>query len=485
MSLRKAVEKSALVMVFAQVTNMAMAFLTVVIVSRMLTVAEFGVAALGTVFFTVGNILSAYVIHGTLIVRQNLLQEGVNTVFRVNVILGVVVSGAIALMAPFVADRVDAPDLKEVLWVLAPGVLISSLGAVPNAIRQIQHDFTRVALQAAILAVLIVPMTVTLAYFGYGSVSMSASTTVYYVLMAVLDWHFAGWRPGLPSPADKAAARQARSTGFVVLGQWGFEAVQTQLDRGVIGSWLGPHSLGLYSMGRRLNDAIMDAAILPAVNVTVPLIASIQGQAERIRSAYLQALAVTVVISLPVNIGLFCVGDLAILFVFGERWIEAYPVLQIFALMGIINTVNAVQKSVVQGAGRPDLWLKVLMVQTAGLVIAILSFAPFGLYAVSAGIVARSWLLAPIAFYAVRLVTHAPYREQLRVLAAPAASALTMGAVVLGLREIMPESMPILGELAILLPIGAAVYVAMMCLTDMALVKQVLTLLLARFRKPR
>lgn len=121
MSLRKAVEKSALVMVFAQVTNMAMAFLTVVIVSRMLTVAEFGVAALGTVFFTVGNILSAYVIHGTLIVRQNLLQEGVNTVFRVNVILGVVVSGAIALMAPFVADWVDAPDLKEVLWVLAPG----------------------------------------------------------------------------------------------------------------------------------------------------------------------------------------------------------------------------------------------------------------------------------------------------------------------------------------------------------------------------
>lgn len=485
MSLRKTVEKSALLMVFAQTTNMAMAFLTVVVVSRMLTVAEFGVAALGTVFFTVGNILAAYVIHGTLIVRQNLVKEGINTVFAVNLVLGVLVSGTLALIAPFVADFVEVPTLKEVLWVLALGVLFSSAGAVPNALRQINHDFTRVAIQAAILAVAIVPFTVTLAYLGFGSLSMSWSTTLYYGLMTVLDWAFTGWRPGPRTAADAAAARTARSTGFVVLGQWGVEAVQTQLDRGVIGSWLGPHSLGLYSMGRRLNDAIMEAAILPAVNVTVPLIASIQGQADRIRSAYLQALAVTVVVAVPVNIGLFCVGDLAILFVFGEKWIEAYPILQVFALVGIVNTVNAVQKSVVQGGGRPDIWLKVLIAQTVGLVIAILAFAPFGVYAVSIAIVARSWLLAPLAFRAVQVVTHVGYREQIRVLWPPAAAALAMAGAVLGLRAILPQALAVPVQLAVLMPVGAVVYVAVLALADIGLVKQVASLLFARFRRNR
>jgi O-antigen/teichoic acid export membrane protein len=453
---------------------MGTAFAVTIILARILEISEFGLMTLSTVVFAIGSVLTAGVFRDTLILRQNLEPEAVSALFWLNLATSLAIAMVLAAAAEPVARLLHAPDFTIIMWMTAGSIAANGIGAVPGGIRVVNKDFARIGLQSAALSIALAPVTVTLALLGFGAVSAVSSGLIYYCVMSALNWHSVNWRPMLP--VSVRPAKVAARTGFVLLGQQGFDVASFQIDRGIIGGLLGPHQLGLYSVGRRLNDLIMEAVISPSLGVATPLIASIQDNIEKVRSAYLQTLSIAVMLAVPTNLGLLVVGDLIIVVLFGDRWLEAAPVLYAFALMGLFTTVNGVQRSVVQGGGRPDVWLRIQAVHTIANVIVIFAAAPYGITAIAYAIVARATLLSPLAFLAAGRITGTHAAEALKIMLIPVQAGIAMICVVALARTALPVGMAPILSLAILVTVGAATYLVVVGLFARAQLRQVLSL---------
>lgn len=474
MSLKQQARSGAFWLVGSQVINMGTAFGVTVVLARLLEVSEFGLMTLSTVVFAIGSVLTAGVFRETLILRQNLEPDTVSALFWLNLAASVAVSIILAAMAAPIARFLHAPEFTIIMWLTAGAIAANGIGAVPGAIRVVNKDFARIGLQSGVLAVALAPVTITLALLGYGAVSAVSSGLVYYCVTSALNWRCVRWRPLLP--VSIRPAKIAMRTMSVVFGQQAFDVASSQIDRGVIGGLLGPHPLGLYSIGRRLNDLIIEAVISPSLGVATPLIASVQDNVDRVRSAYFQALSIAVMLAVPTNLGLLAVGDLVIVVLFGDRWLEAAPILYAFAVMGLFTAVNAVQRSVVQGGGRPDVWLRIQAAHTIANVVVIVAAAPYGIVGIAYAIVARAALLSPLAFLAAGRITATSGRDPLKIMVIPIQAGLAMVLMVTFARRALPADMAPIVSLTFLVTVGATVYLAVVGVFARAQLKQVLSL---------
>lgn len=462
MVLKQQARLGAYWLVGSQVVNMVTAFLLAVFLARILEIYQFGLMTLSTVVFFIGTLVTTAAFRETLIVRQDLGRDTVSVLFWLSLGLSVVVAAGCALAAAPAARLLDTPEFEMLMWVVAGSILANGIGGVPGAIRIVKRDFARIGMQTGVLSLALAPVTVVMALQGYGALSAIMTAFIYHCITCVLNWYCAGWTPlWRVSPRAIGAAR---STLLVMLGQQGLDVANSQIDRGIIGSLLGPHALGLYSIGRRLNDLMTDAIIGPSVSVTTPLIASIQGNVERLRSAYVQTLSLAMIMAVPMNLGLLGVGDLAIRVLFGEKWLDAAPVMYAFVFMGMLGAISGVQRSVVQGGGRPDVWFRIQVVHTVANMAVIVAAASFGIVAIACAMLLRAVLLSPLAFIAAGQMTGVDRREHLRIMRAPIEAGIAMLLAVLLVRAVLPAGFAPVLSLAVLVSVGAAVYVGALAL---------------------
>lgn len=462
MVLKQQARLGAYWLVGSQVVNMVTAFLLAVFLARILEIYQFGLMTLSTVVFFIGTLVTTAAFRETLIVRQDLDRDTVSALFWLSLGLSVVIASACALAAAPAARILDAPEFETLMWVVAGSILANGVGGVPGAIRIVKRDFARIGMQTGALSLALAPVTVVMALRGYGALSAVMTAFIYHCITCGLNWYCAGWTPRWRAPWR--AIRPARSTLLVMLGQQGLDVANSQVDRGIIGSLLGPHALGLYSIGRRLNDLMTDAIIGPSVSVTTPLIASIQGNVERLRSAYVQTLSLAMIMAVPMNLGLLAVGDLAIRVLFGDKWLDATPVMYAFVFMGMLGAISGVQRSVVQGGGRPGVWFRIQMVHTIANMAVIVAAASFGIVAIACAMLLRAVLLSPLAFIAAGEMTGVGRREHLGIMRAPIESGVAMLVAVLLVRMALPHDFAPALSLAILVTVGAAAYVGALAL---------------------
>lgn len=462
MVLKQQARLGAYWLVGSQVVNMVTAFLLAVFLARILEIYQFGLMTLSTVVFFIGTLVTTAAFRETLIVRQDLDDDTISALFWASLGLSVIVAAGCALAAGPVSRIFDAPEFATLMRVVAGSILANGLGGVPGAIRVVKRDFARIGMQTAVLSLALAPVTIVMALRGYGALSAVMAAFIYHCVTCGLNWYCAGWAPRWR--VSPRAMKPARGTLLVMMGQQGLDVANSQVDRGVIGSFLGPHALGLYSIGRRLNDLMADAIIGPSVSVTMPLIASIQGEVGRLRSAYVQTLSLAMIMSVPMNLGLLAVGDLAIRVLFGDKWLDAAPVMYAFVFMGVLGAVSGVQRSVVQGGGRPDVWFRIQVVHTAANMAAIAAAMAFGIVAIACAMLLRAVLLSPLAFIAAGKMTGVGRREHLAIMRAPAEAGFAMLVAVLLVRAMLPAGFAPVLSLALLVTLGAAVYAVALAL---------------------
>ncbi|MEY9534893.1 lipopolysaccharide biosynthesis protein [Sinorhizobium fredii] len=460
MELRHQARHGAIWLICSQVMNMGTAAAVTIILANILSVSDFGLLSLSTVCFAIGSMFSTGIFRETIILRQDVDEEARTALFWLSFLVSLLTGFIVLAIAGPASRFLGSPLFEELLWMTAAAIIINGLGAVPGAIRTVNRDFARVGIQTAVVSLAVAPVTVALAATGHGAISVAATGLVYYIVMTLLHWRYANWRPQLHIRVGRI--RSVGRTLLILLSQQALDIASFQMDRGIIGSLLGPHQLGLYSMGRRLNDLIMDAVLYPAISVALPLIASIKEDTARLRSAYKQTLSVASVLVVPANFGLLVVADLAICTLFGEKWLDSTPVLRAFACIGLIAAVNSVQRAVIQGGGRQDIWLGIQVVYAATNVAVILAAAPYGLHAIAYAMVAKGFLLSPLGFLAAGRITGLDVWEHLKVVLLPVHAGLVMASVVALARLALPEDMAYASSLAILVAIGASTYLMAM-----------------------
>ena len=182
--------------------------ITVLILARLLTPADFGVVTTAMIVINFCQVLWDAGLGRALVQTQESLENSADVVFWINIALGVLAYGAIVLAAPAIAAFFNSPISSAVLRVLGLQVLIASLASVQQALFVRDLDFRH--LFWARLAAAAAPgiVSVPLALLGLGVWALVAGTLTGSVVNLLLVWQKSAWRPRARS--DGRASEAAR-----------------------------------------------------------------------------------------------------------------------------------------------------------------------------------------------------------------------------------------------------------------------------------
>jgi len=257
-------------------------------------------------------------------------------------------------------------------------------------------------------------------------------------------------------------------------------------DDFLIGYFLGPTMLGLYTVGYQLLLIIIRLVTEITNTVAFPAFSRLQHEPERMRRAFYKVTQYTSLISFPIFIGLAVLAPEVIPTVFGAKWVPSIPVMQVLSMIGILQSVLFFNGSVLRASGKPNWEFAIMCLNALFSILGFLVAVRWGIVAVAASFVITGYLLAPVSYIAVRKQIQIDFRTYLWQYVPPLTAALGMVTVIIGLRYLLKDQpWNAYLELVIYVLAGGFTYLVIIGLTARKLYQQILELvnsILPKFR---
>jgi len=286
----------------------------------------------------------------------------------------------------------------------------------------------------------------------FRSVVLSTSTTLMYLYMAVQH----KWLPRFCLRIREV--KQHLRFGVFQVGSRFLVYLYSNMDYMIIGRFLGVDALGFYTLAWNLMN-LPTAKINPVITrVAFPTFAIIQHDDERVRRGYLKIIRYVSAYSFPVMAGLFIVAPLFIPVVYGAKWQQAVPVLQVLCLVGALRSIANPFGSLLLAKGRADLQFYWMVFASIVLIFACLISVKWGIVGVAYGVLTISFLvLWPVDFYMRWYLIRMKVKEYFSSLKVSATASAIMMASVWCVGSVSNQ-MNSLSSLIIQIIVGATIY---------------------------
>jgi len=395
----------------------------------LLVPADFGLVAMAGVFIALLELLVQQGFSVAITQREDLEPEHESTAFWTNIALSVLLAAAFWLAAEPVAMLYETPALAPVVRWLSAVLPLRGLAAVPVGLLQRHFRFRVLAIRSILGALAGGVAGVAAAIGGWGVYALVVQQLVAGLVDVVTVWSAVGWWPRFAY-----SFRHLRDlVGFSahIVGAGLLDILNRRSDDFLIGLFLGDVALGLYAVGYRILLVLTQVLAKPGTLVAFAAFSRWQDDRDRIRAAFYQATQAASVISMPIFIGIALVAPIAVPLIFGEKYEQSGLVLHLLALAGVVHAISHYSSSVYVGIGRPDVRLKLLVINTVVHLAALLLVVRWGIEAVAAAVVAQVYLLVPLDLFALRrLIGVSPKRYFANFIPATVACALMVVVVV-------------------------------------------------------
>ncbi|MDN5863178.1 MAG: oligosaccharide flippase family protein, partial [Salinisphaera sp.] len=256
-------------------------------------------------------------------------------------------------------------------------------------------------------------------------------------------------------------------------------------DNLIIGSVQGAAALGYYSRAYALMLMPLTHITYIMQNVMLASFSRLRRNRRAVRMAYLRAIGVLALITMPMMAGLLATAHAFVLTMFGGQWAAMVPILQLLCVVGLIQPITATSGWLFLSQGRTDLQMRISLLTTPLVVAAFAVGVLWGALGVAAAYAIVNLVIwYPIMAWSGRLVG-LEIRGLLRQLRGPLLSSLTMAAAVAWVARWLPADWAAPARLALLVLSGIACYTALAGLLQRRALSDLLELLRPRRRAER
>lgn len=444
--------------------------ISTIVLSRILTPAEIGVFSVTMAFLAFLQTMRDFGAGQYLVQEKHLDRAKIQTVWTIQ--LGIGLSFAILIYASrgFVADFYKDPRMEAILVVVALNFAINPIGAITYAWLIREMKFGSLAVMRFSSSIVGAIVAIVLALRGFGAISLAwgsvASTVVSALVSVALRPPNLPWLPGL--------------SGFRAIMKFGTQAtsisILNTISRSAPDLFLGKlqsmTAVGLYSRGNGF-ISMFERFVLDAVwTVTMPMFAKISREQGNLGQIYTRATAYLVAIAWSFTLGVVFLGEPLIRLLYGEQWLASSSVAVLLAVTVAVQAPSFLCAHVLLGHGRNDLNLRVTAWTTILRVPGLLVGAHFGLLAAaastipSAAVATAIWILMVAKTVVVdwRTFNHQMIRSAIVALCAGIGPALLK---ISGLTSsVQPIAVILIGVVTSALGFIAALYVTKHPLND-------------------
>ncbi len=441
------------------------------VLARLLDPQDFGLVAFANVFIAFFKVFTDQGLGTALVQRPNLEDAHLSTAFWINTAFGLSLTTAVVAGAILVGKVYDLGQIAPVVASLAVVLAISSLSSVQQALLQRELSFRELATRQLTAGVAGGLVGVTMALNGFGLWSLVGQQVTAAVVQSAVLWYLSPWRPR--AELSRRHFDDLFSFGANVVGIRVLEFVNRHADNFLIGVFLGPVALGYYSLAYKLLMTLTRLFNGVLNRVAFSSFSALQEDNSKLRPAFYSATRLTSLITFPAYAGMSVLSPQLVPVIFGPQWTHSIPVIQILALVGIVESVYFFNANVMMAKGKASWRLRLNLLSAVVNLIGFLIAVRYGIVAVAAAYVIRAYLLSPLPLMLVNRLISLNYRRYFGNFAAPLTASAVMVAVVYATREWLSQQLGMLPLTISLVAAGVAVYTTAIAIFAPDLLRQV------------
>jgi O-antigen/teichoic acid export membrane protein len=421
--------------------NLAINFATLVVLARLLTPAEYGVASLSLAIIGVAEAFRELA-GGSFIIREHdLTADKIRTTTTVNILVTAAVSALLLLAAGPLSRLFDAPLLAPFLAVAVAGYSLATFLYPQQALMGREMAFSSLAMVQVISAVAGALLSIALAFMGAGALSLAwggvLSTATATALCLGIRRDLSIYKPSL-SQWRRVFAFGAYSSAAAVLSR-----IADAVPVLIFGRFLSAEAL---SFGHRsiLLCQLPEKAIQAAVGVVaLPEFSRQAREGRDLKSAYLGALSHMTVAHWPAMTLMALLARPIVHVVLGGQWLEVASLIPILGPALMLGLPLSIQYPALAATDGVRLLPRLVLAQTLVLTAVLWIATRHGLEAASFGALLAMAINGAMSILAVRSRIAFRWAELFAVLSRSVAVSACTAAGPLVLAFASPPGMPL------------------------------------------
>ena len=431
-------------------------FLVFFALVRLLNPEDFGLVAMATVLIEFMRVFIDQGMVESIIQMRNLDDEHLDSAFWLSIAMGMgfCVSG-IALAGP-IAFFFEDERLAPVIMAFCPVFLLVALTTTQEAILRRSLNLKALALRSLIARIVGGASGIAAALYGLGVWSLVVQNLVGAATAVVVLWTVSSWKPGFRFSVQKW--KEMAKFGVNIIGVRLLNSVDLNIDNLLIGKFLGPVTLGYYTVAFRLIRMTITTLNGVTNDVLFPVFSRLQHDPEKLKEGVCSALKYLALFAFPVFLGLSVTAPEIVEGVFGREWAPSIVPMQILAIGGLVIAIISIYRSLLLAMGKPSWILCIRIFATFIRVFAFVIALRWGIKGVSMAFVISTFVFAPVYLGFTRKLLGLGYARFFKEIMHPAIAAFVMVFVVWATRFFSAGFVIPVCQLGIYTCVGAAAY---------------------------
>lgn len=444
-----------------KLSQQAVWLLLFAILAPILGPRPYGLFAIVMVFIGFCEFVTVEAAAEALIGMDRLEPLHLDTATTCNLAVSILAGIGVFLLAPLFGRLFGDPELTSLFQVLSTLPAISALTAAPQAVLKRRMDFRPLAIRSTLGLAVGGVGGVTLAVGGAGVWALVAQIMIQRSAEAVILWVTVGRSGGTGLKWSWRHFHDLRVYAGHVFVSRSMIFLGGQLPRIIIGYFLGPVDLGLFSLASRFPDTLAQIAISPRAVVARIYLRQYRRGDEALSQAFYRLLRDIALISFPMALGAAATIPLLFSVWLDARWQAGIEAAQLMFLTVPPLVVFYAASAVLMALNFPQKEARISVVQSVSNGLCVLAAVPFGLNVVCIVMVVRMFLLMPYPATIVARVCGIPAAAMVKALGPLFCLASAMALAVTAISPLLVRTTGHHVALVALIVIGCLIYVVL------------------------
>jgi PST family polysaccharide transporter len=327
-----------------------MVLISTIILARLLTKEDFGVAGYALTVIAFLDVLSDLGI-GSALIYHRADPRAADTAFWLGLGIGSALFGVTWFTAPLVGAFFNDARAVDVTRTLALTFPIAALGNVHDMLLRKTLRFRRKLIPDWVQATSKGLVSILLALLGWGAWSLIWGQVAGQAIAVIAYWGAYDWRPTFQF--GRSQARALLTYGLSIVSVNGLGMLTANIDYLFVGRFLGAAALGVYSLAFRIPELLILQFCNIVSRVIFPVFAKIRHDPNALRQGFIVSTRYIMLVTVPLGLGLALVAEPFILVVFGDKWVDAIPVMRAIAIYALLLSLTYNAGDVYKAQGRP------------------------------------------------------------------------------------------------------------------------------------
>ncbi len=310
-----------------------------VIVSHLLIASDFGMMALTLIIIYFSNFFCDFGISNSIIYKQHVSATQFSSLFWTSTLLSLLIIIILVSLSSVVAAFYQEPALKNVIRISSVYFIFLPLQMQYQAFLKKELHFKKLAISEIVSKIISFVVAVVMALKGYGVFALVYSTLAGIILSALMAVWW-GWREyPIKFRFHFTEIHEFLKFGVYQTGDSILNFFHFQIDSLLVGKLFGINAVGIYSFAKNL--ALKPFQIINPIltQVSFPVMAKVNNDKPRVKIIYSQLINYLSSVNFLIYPFIAAFSEMIIRLFFGEKWLQAVPVLQALSLYCMLRSV--------------------------------------------------------------------------------------------------------------------------------------------------